>query len=825
MSDATAPQISVKQFEDFLTTVTTAVNSPIKDTPPAYTLILGAGFSNGLIPTAYEMAMNDIPWWLDTERDASLLFTRAPSYDDGFRQRRNALWRKIKEEQPRNKKIPDFKAGADGCPLDDADNIALCYKAIMCASAGLSSQESRCNYLRDAVKRTENEINYAHLFLAGLLQAQRTEAWKKELKHRRPFCRTVLTTNFDTLLQRSLQLNNQLFFISDQPESHFDAPDDGHDAIHIVQTHGSIFRPFVANDDEQIRRMREENAPAFTQYLESHGVIVIGYGGWDDTIMKALEDCKRFKGGLYWCDIHPEGAWDKLRSNVRALLEKHSGDAFYVPLRGKDGADYAMRDLHKSLGLKNYPKVLIDPLPNLIESIRGLHLPESLDEEKPRKKSDAEKCDIQSIGDLDNAKAVKDAVIKLLSEFQGEFTQPKMATGKMVLAYASAISSESEKSVTLWTDVAGMADASAELKTQALINRGLSKEENGDSESAMEDYTRVIEMSDAPTEKKAHALVNRGYIKMRIGDPKGAMEDWTRVIDMSDVSSEQKTKALYNRGLTKKENGDPKGAMEDWTRVIDMSDVSSEQKTKALYNRGLTKKENGDSKSAIEDYTSVIDMSDAPSEQKAKALFSRGLAKGRTGDSNGEIEDYTSIIEMPDAPLEQKAKALLNRGFSKWQGDDAEGAMEDCARVIEMPNAPAQRKTDALVNLGLAKEQAGDIKGAMEDYTCVIEMPDATSEQKAKALFNRGLAKMRNVDPKGAVEDYTRVIEMPDAPVEEKATALINRSLAMWRNGDAKREMEDYTRVIEMPDAPVGLKKMAQKFLDETQRSRKPPKA
>jgi hypothetical protein len=135
----------------------------------------------------------------------------------------------------------------------------------MCASDGLHSEESRSGYLRAVVRRTKNKINYANLYLAGILQAQRTEEWKRN--HRRPFCRTVLTTNFDTLLQRALLLNNQLFFVSDQPENHFDTPDDSNEAIHIVQTHGSIFRPFVANSEAQIRRLRKENSQPFHESL------------------------------------------------------------------------------------------------------------------------------------------------------------------------------------------------------------------------------------------------------------------------------------------------------------------------------------------------------------------------------------------------------------------------------------------------------------------------------------------------------------------------------------------------------------------------------
>ena len=673
MREDTKPEISTLDFKDFLTELQNAVDSNNPDQGPAFTLILGAGFSNGLIPTAYEMAMNDIPWWMGKTRDLEQPFTRAPSNNPDFIKRRNELWKKIKDEQPRNKNIPDFGINPDGSPKDDADNIALCYKAIMCASSGLNSQKDRCAYLRDAVKRTDNEINYAHLFLAGILYAQRTKAWRKEYGHKHPFCRTILSTNFDNLLQRSLQLNNQLYFVSDQPENHFDTPDDQHEAVHLIQTHGSIFRPFVANSAAEIEKLKE-NAGAFKDYLGRHGVIVIGYGGWDDAIMKALMDCKHFAGNLYWCDLHPVGEWHKLRSNVTALLEKHSDDAFYVPLRGKDGADYAMRDLHMALGLENYPRVLIDPLPNLIESIKGLRLPESLGEEKLRKKSKAEKCGVQGIGDLDNPKAVKGAVIELLTEFQGEFTNPKTATGKMVLAYASAISSEEEKAVALWSEVAGMADATAKQKTRALYNRGVTKGQNSDAKGEMEDYTQVIEMADAPAQQKAKALVNRGVTKGQNGDAKGAMEDYTQVIKMDDAAVELKVNALIYRGVTKGQNGDAKGEMEDYTQVIKMDDVPADLKATALVNRGDTRYKNGDYQGALSDANAAILCDGITREDEARAYTNRAEAKYKLGVKDGarvDVKHALGISEIPDNCRKEAEKVLdsIEKGIPFEFGD------------------------------------------------------------------------------------------------------------------------------------------------------------
>jgi hypothetical protein len=54
-----------------------------------------------------------------------------------------------------------------------------------------------------------------------------------------------------------------------------------------------------ANTDDEIGRLRELNATMITPWLEQRGVVVIGYGGWDDGIMDALAACHRFARGLY----------------------------------------------------------------------------------------------------------------------------------------------------------------------------------------------------------------------------------------------------------------------------------------------------------------------------------------------------------------------------------------------------------------------------------------------------------------------------------------------------------------------------------------------
>ncbi len=610
------PQLpfSIMPFDRFRDAVVAAVDSAAPLKRPAFALVLGSGFSYPLVPTAFGM-MRDIPWWLRTQQ-MELPFAECPTTDTAVNAHAAALWKKVDAETGTNIEFDNA-----GLPKHSGDNIGLAYREIMSSTntSGLFNQELQCAYLRDVVKRIGKQINFAHLFLGAILQAQHSGAWN----HKRPFCRTILTTNFDALLQRSLQLHGQLYFMSDQPDVYVEDPTDDNDAVHLFYTHGSIHRPFVANSESALQEIRDRNAGVFKSYFEQHGVIIMGYGGWDDSIMKALQLCTSFKGNLYWCDIYsPQDAATSLRKEASELLRKHRRDAFYVQLPMPGGADSAFQELHKALGLGAYPLALRDPLAGLIDSIESVTIPDKL----PGPASD----EGIKLSDTIAPVPLKTQIIARLKEFRN-----------------------------ILNGTPGEGKESISNAAKDLMTRALSLALNGETKAAQEIWTTVITLPQASSGQKDAALFNRGFAKGQMGDTKGEIEDYTAVIDMPDAPAELKAMALVNRGFTKRKMGDTKGEIEDYTAVIDMPDGPAEQKAKSLFNRGLAKGQMGDTKGAIDDYAAVINMPEAPTEQKAMVLVNRAFTKGQTDDTKGALDDYTAVIDMPDAPAEQKAKASL----------------------------------------------------------------------------------------------------------------------------------------------------------------------
>lgn len=84
-----------------------------------------------------------------------------------------------------------------------------------------------------------SELNAAHRHLAAILEAQQSgRGWQTCA-----FCRTVFTTNFDTLLQNALHGVNLLYCLTDRPGRGFDSSDfpDEEGAIHLVDMFTGAF--------------------------------------------------------------------------------------------------------------------------------------------------------------------------------------------------------------------------------------------------------------------------------------------------------------------------------------------------------------------------------------------------------------------------------------------------------------------------------------------------------------------------------------------------------------------------------------------------------
>ncbi|WP_386066353.1 SIR2 family protein [Tahibacter sp. UC22_41] len=815
---------SVLTIDTLVDHVTGRITEGSSVTGPAFALILGAGFSYPLFPAAADMVKQDMAWW-KFARHRKLAFTDTPPEDVGEELLTHArtMWATVQRDT--EGKIDFTLDPTTRLPADGGDNITQAYQAIMSgqASKGLNTPGLRRSYFRDLCRRVDKRINLAHLYLGSLLHGQAQETWKKELG-RSTFTQTILTTNFDPLLQRALQLHNVLYFMSDQPEGGIATPDDDEQAVHLVYTHGSVHRRHLANNPSEILSLSQTNATTLSGYLARQGVIVIGYSGWNDTTFQALQSCTNFEGNLYWCgrESAEAAAAGSLREDVKKLLARNTDNRFYVEL-GPGGADDLLYRLHKAL-INALPTALVDPAGLMINEIDSITWPR-----------------MNNAAWFDGLKEIAQSQLTLLRDFKNrnsnKLTEPSdpapqnggtqpledglSAASLRVRASIALHNGDFEEAVQYLTKILEMPDVEAEQRATALVNRGVAKYQMTPSDlaAAIRDYSSALAVPDAPPERRAMALLNRGVAKSKLVPPDsdGEIADYSAVVAMPGASTEQRAQALFYRGLTKRHLTPPdvEGAIADYNAVLAMPNATADQRAKALVNRGVAKGKMTprNTEEEIADYSAVVAMSDAPAEQRARALLNRGVAKGKSTppDLEREIADYSAVVTMPDAPVEQRAQALVYRGITRRQmkPPDWEGAIADYNAVLAMPDASAEQRAKALINRGLLKRDLTppDIQGAIADYTDALAIPGAPAEQRAKALFHRGTAKSELSPPatEEAIADYNAVLAMPDAPVEQRAKALIKRGITKRQitPPDQEGEIADYNAVLAMPGAPA----------------------
>jgi hypothetical protein len=351
--------------------------APAPTEPAAYVLILGAGFSYGIVPLAGELMQQTIGDYYYPDQDQ---WGRRPTRvlkKDSAR-----FWSEFNRAAAKEK-LPVVDLDDNGLPTDpgaayqnlftyEGANVlfaliepkkkkkTLVERILQAHENGQSHSEQRrekpnigerfvkgfLRYVLDPGAEAgygstgRSQLNPAHIYLAALLEAQQLgRGWKTCV-----FCRTIFTTNFDTLLQNALQMFNLLYCLTDKPEKGLDRSDfhveDG--PIHLVYVHGSILRHNPASTIGELSGLAGKNIEVLRDYLKSYDVIVVGYSGWNDGLMAALGSCDSTQHMLYWCDINSEPT-----SRVANVLRGRAGGAAYVHL-GK-GSDDLMRALYEKL--------------------------------------------------------------------------------------------------------------------------------------------------------------------------------------------------------------------------------------------------------------------------------------------------------------------------------------------------------------------------------------------------------------------------------------------------------------------------------------------
>lgn len=530
------------------------------DDPPAYTLILGAGASFGVVPTAKEMLglpdpytqqIHDksIPLWLAQQKDP-----KNPTAIPKEAAQRKALvatfWEQFRNANVREGRGEKIQFDADGLPR--SESVAAAYQAVFDTACvgGLDTPERHRHYMRQVTLPEDGKthLNATHFYLASLLSLQRRSetdlgASKKRMyTGRREFARTLFTTNFDPLLQTSLQLFQLLYYMTDRPE--LLPPDalqtDQHPAIHLFYAHGSVHRPYLANTEEQIQLLKQQNARDLAAYLGSHGVIVLGYSGWDDCLLEALNQTKTFANNLYW--LARRGS--ALSASVCQFLRSHA-NAYCVEI---DDGGHFMADLHARLcpGAPN-SELLYNPIQPLLRqlgcvNLSGIRTGGQSERRSPADPDGAGPAALAS--DLPrDVDEIRRTVLHTLEDAERQFFKegdPRSETDqKLDQADRCYANQEWAAALELYDQLLQPgSDLPYATRALALVRRGTCFIQHGELDKALADYSAVIDRPDAPVEPVAGARINRGLCFHLSGELDKALVDYSTVLDLPGAPAE-----------------------------------------------------------------------------------------------------------------------------------------------------------------------------------------------------------------------------------------------------------------------------------------------
>jgi hypothetical protein len=150
----------------------------------------------------------------------------------------------------------------------------------------------------------------------------------------------VFTTNFDHLTELAMT-----YRCSPQPRVYLydvdiEPPEYSSASPKVLKLHGDFLFDDMANLDEELQRRLSENMRRKLQtYLSGRGLVVVGYGGNDETIMQFLEQLAEspegMKDGLWWIICKEE---EKKKDSLVSLIEKMNAKGKLVEIVGPTDA-------------------------------------------------------------------------------------------------------------------------------------------------------------------------------------------------------------------------------------------------------------------------------------------------------------------------------------------------------------------------------------------------------------------------------------------------------------------------------------------------------
>ena len=137
------------------------------------------------------------------------------------------------------------------------------------------------------------------------------------------YLNTIVTTNFDDLIYEACTLHSVRRPRVYSASSPYTSIEHDHDRPTIIKLHGDYLYARFKNTTEEVQKLDRRLMTEVSTLFARHEIIVVGYSGSDERVMKDLFANVPSSNGIYWCTYRDQ----PIPESVLHLISPSTKDA------------------------------------------------------------------------------------------------------------------------------------------------------------------------------------------------------------------------------------------------------------------------------------------------------------------------------------------------------------------------------------------------------------------------------------------------------------------------------------------------------------------
>ena len=533
----------------------------------------------------------------------------------------------------------------------------------------------RRHFIRDKVE--DKQPTFGNIVLASMMADE--------------YVPLTLTTNFDDLIYDSLYR-----FLEEKPLVI------NHDAVAaefsltknrptLIKLHGDYLYDNLQNLSDETKNLRRNMERAFSLALNEYGLVVLGYGGEDESIMDGVlldDDLEIPEYGIYWCEMEGE----ELSEETKQLLENENT---YL-VRIDDSEAFLTKLANRIPGLD--PPTEEELLENAEEKIDAMERTIEQREEEAESEEEEEYLDALQLQANAREHYENEEWGQAIEEASKAIESRQTAESYLIRGSAYYYLSEYEKAAEDYSQAFNIFQKRDNRKGEAMSlgNLGLIVKERGKLDAAKEYHEQSLAISQEIDDRQAAAnsLDNLGEIAQKRGE--------------LDASEEYHLQSL----TISRELGNPQG------------------EASSFHSLGVVAQKRGELDASKDYYLKSLELARKTGGRHSEATIFKNL--GEVAQKRGKLDDaevyyYESLETMGElGDRHNEAKNLDNLGLVAQERDELDAAETHHQKAFEIAHEIGARLTalDTLENLVDVCEERDDIAEAIEWCDQAIEIAE-----------------------------------------------------------------------------------------------------